>query len=94
MISLAGPVVLFGHGLLHFVALTIVGTGVGALVLNAVYNRYFHPLRHFPGPFWASVTDLWKLYICMGKESHIAGMKLHKIYGCPVSIIPYCLYID
>lgn len=21
----------------------------------AVYNRYFHPLRHFPGPFRASV---------------------------------------
>lgn len=52
-----------------------------ALLANGIYNRYFHPLRHVPGPFWASVTDFWKLYICMTKESHIRGLELHKVYG-------------
>ena len=48
---------------------------------SCVYNRYFHPLRHFPGPFWASVTNLWKLYICITKKVHTKGIEYHKKHG-------------
>lgn len=61
--------------------LTICTIIVGPLVGNMIYNRYFHPLRHFPGPFWASVSDFWKLYFCMTKETHTRGIKLHDRYG-------------
>lgn len=61
--------------------LTIGTIIVGPLVGNMIYNRYFHPLRHFPGPFWASVSDFWKLYFCMTKETHTRGIKLHDRYG-------------
>ena len=54
---------------------------VGPLVGNMIYNRYFHPLRHFPGPFWASLSDFWKLYFCLTKETHTRGIKLHDRYG-------------
>lgn len=70
----------FAPYLPHFASLTITVI-IGALVGKFVYNRYFHPLRHFPGPFWASGSDFWKLYICMTKESHTRGIKLHDIYG-------------
>ena len=29
------------------------------LISWIIFTRYFHPLRHFPGPFLASVTDWW-----------------------------------
>lgn len=28
------------------------------LMSMCIYNRYFHPLSVFPGPFWGSITDL------------------------------------
>ena len=50
-------------------------------VFSCVYSRYFHPLRHFPGPFWASVSNFWKLYICIRKDSHTRGIYYHNKYG-------------
>jgi cytochrome P450 len=53
-----------------------------------IYNRYFHPLRHFPGPFWASITSLWlfKTYR-LGKANDIHH-ELHEKYGDFVRIGP------
>ena len=48
------------------VALLILG--VLLLVCRGVYNRYFHPLSHIPGPFWASVTDFYKIYVVLTKH--------------------------
>ncbi|MCJ1424479.1 hypothetical protein MMC29_002367 [Sticta canariensis] len=71
--------------------LTIGTIIVGPLVGNMIYNRYFHPLRHFPGPFWASVSDFWKLYFCLTKETHTRGIKLHDRYGPVVRLAPNLL---
>jgi hypothetical protein len=32
------------------------------LLSNLIYRRFFHPLAHIPGPFWASVTKLYMTY--------------------------------
>lgn len=80
MISIRGLFALVWQYCPYFTRLAITVI-IGAVVGNIIYNRYFHPLRHFPGPFWASVSDFWKLYICMTKESHTRGIKLHDIYG-------------
>lgn len=63
-------------------------------VLGCVYNRYFHPLRHFPGPFWASVSNFWKLYIVSTKESHTRGIKYHEKYGPVIRVAPNLLVFN
>ena len=32
------------------------------VVCRIVYLRYFHPLAHIPGPFLASITELYRFY--------------------------------
>ena len=32
---------------------------VVAVAIYVVYHRYFHRLSQYPGPFLASVTDVW-----------------------------------
>lgn len=61
---------------------------------RAVYNRYFHPLRHFPGPFWSSVSDFIKLWILHTKQAHTLGLKCHEEYGPVVRVAPNLLAID
>lgn len=51
------------------------------VVLRLMYNRYFHPLRNFPGPIWGSLTDFYKLYIVAQKDAHTRGIAMHKKYG-------------
>jgi len=51
------------------------------IVLNGTYNRYLNPLRHFPGPFWASVTDLYKLFYLYSSDLTSISLKQHKKYG-------------
>ena len=81
MKSLTGLLVFTRHYQLQSIVLTVGVIAVGALLARGIYNRYFHPLRDFPGPVWASVSDFWKLYICWTKESHTIGIELHKLYG-------------
>lgn len=61
---------------------------------RAVYNRYFHPLRHFPGPFRGSVSDFLKLWILHTKQAHTLGLKYHKIYGPVIRVSPNLLAVD
>ena len=50
-------------------------------VFKGLYNRYLHPLRKFPGPFWGSVTDFYKLYVVSKMDAHTRGVEMHKKYG-------------
>ena len=52
-----------------------------AVVGQSIYNRYFHPLRRHPGPVWASVTDLYKLYALWAKHIPTSQLALHRRYG-------------
>ena len=66
---------LFHYLLFAFLLCVIAG------VLKGIYNRCFHPLRNFPGPFWGSFTDFYKLYIFASKHIPSATMDLHEQYG-------------
>jgi len=52
------------------------------------YARLLHPLRHVPGPFWASVTRLWMLYHVFKGDMDIVQRALHQHYGSLVRIGP------
>jgi hypothetical protein len=50
-------------------------------VTSVIYTRYFHSLSAFPGPFWASISNFWKLWILSTTESHTRALDYHKAYG-------------
>lgn len=60
---------------------TVLGLFILALLSHATYNRYFHPLRQFPGPFWGSVTDIYNTYLFGTRQVHLEQLKLHAKYG-------------
>lgn len=45
------------------------------------YRLIFHPLRRFPGPFWAKWTNLYHAYIIRKSDNYFVIEKLHKKYG-------------
>lgn len=61
--------------------LSAVCLAISAAVGQGIYNRYFHPLRGQPGPIWASLTDLYKLYALWAKHIPTSQLALHKKYG-------------
>ena len=61
---------------------------------RGIYNRYFHPLRHFLGPFWGSVSDFYKLWVLHTKQAHTLGPKYHEEYGPVVRAAPNLLAVN
>lgn len=49
------------------------------VLVKCTYNRYFHPLANFPGPFFGSLTDWYFVYMITSIPT--IGMDLHKKYG-------------
>ncbi|KAF3398230.1 Trichodiene oxygenase [Penicillium rolfsii] len=61
------------------------GVGASAVfmlywVTSIIYLRYLHPLRKFPGPFWASVSGEWLYRILSGQFPEQDLATLHKQY--------------
>lgn len=57
------------------------------VVLRFFKNRYASPLRHYPGPFLASGTRIWKLWVTWQTHQETAFINLHKKYGTSCSTI-------
>jgi hypothetical protein len=60
-----------------------------ALAFQALYNRYFHPLRNIPGPFWASISRVWWLLVATGGKQHEIHVSCHEKYGPLPLYYPY-----
>ena len=70
----------------YYPILLVTLTSVASFILyRAVYNRYLHPLRRFPGPFCASVSDLYNTYIFGTRKGHLKLLELHERYGANVA---------
>ncbi|KAF2727605.1 cytochrome P450 [Polyplosphaeria fusca] len=59
-----------------------------------IFNRFFHPLRHFPGPYWASVTRLWIAYHNIKADECELELALHRKYGPVLRITPTMLLVS
>ena len=51
------------------------------VLLQIIRHRLFSPIKHYPGPFWASVTRLWIAWHCAKSTELAAYEKLHEKYG-------------
>ncbi|KAK4224636.1 cytochrome P450 [Podospora fimiseda] len=58
------------------------------LFLRILIKRYASPLRHYPGPFLASFSRLWKVLSVASGNTHLQHIALHKKYGPIVRIAP------
>lgn len=52
-----------------------------SFIVYVVYQRHFHPLSKYPGPFLASITDLWQVYQFMTLKQPYTLTQLHEKYG-------------
>lgn len=54
----------------------------GIFTSMVVYALFFHPLRHFPGPLWARISNIY-LALLSARELHLflEIQKLHEKYG-------------
>lgn len=58
-----------------------------------VYRRFLHPLRHFPGPQLAAITQHYHRYAVARGNNHLYLDRLHAIYGEYVRIGPNLLSV-
>jgi hypothetical protein len=62
------------------------GTLLVGIVSYILHQRFFHPLARYPGPFLASLTDLWQLHQFITLKQPYNLTELHEKYG---SIVRY-----
>ncbi|KAF2683162.1 cytochrome P450 [Lentithecium fluviatile CBS 122367] len=65
-----------------------------SFVYQIIHYRFFHPLRHFPGPFWASVTRLWIAYHNILRDECALELALHRTHGPVLRITPTLLLVS
>ncbi|EWY80070.1 hypothetical protein FOYG_16863 [Fusarium oxysporum NRRL 32931] len=63
--------------------------GLALLVVTiALHRHYFSHLSDIPGPFWASVTRLWHVWIILEGKQNLRLKALHRKHGQFVRIAP------
>ncbi|KAG9250652.1 cytochrome P450 [Emericellopsis atlantica] len=59
-----------------------------ALVAIAIRRRYLSELSDIPGPFWASITRLWHVFVILEGQQNLRLKALHRKHGHFVRIAP------
>ncbi|UKZ83912.1 hypothetical protein TrVFT333_011727 [Trichoderma virens FT-333] len=68
---------------------------VGVLTSIFVYRAFFHPLREFPGPFWARISRFYAMgKMIQSRKGYEDIQKLHQKYGDIVRVGPRELSIN
>jgi len=67
-------------GILQGLAVIIL-VGSTTVLGYIIYNIFFHPLRHIPGPFWSKATGLPSWYHTIRGRRHLWHQKQFEIYG-------------
>lgn len=72
------------HAIHHGMLLTILLSMsflAGLYSSIATYRMVFHPLRRFPGPFWARLSNLWHVFMIRRCDNYFWIQRLHQQYG-------------
>ena len=70
-----------------------VAFALGLLVLTRLVWRFFSPLRIYPGPLLAKITDLWRAAYVYHGRIDLNHLELHRQYGQVVRVGPNCLSV-
>jgi hypothetical protein len=62
-------------------AILLSGLLAGTLIVYVIYQRLFHPLADYPGPFLACLTDLWQVQQFLMLRQPYTLTHLHEKYG-------------
>jgi hypothetical protein len=57
-------------------------------VVWIIYAMFFHPLRHIPGPWLASVSRIWIIIHTARGDMEFTQRALHKKYGPLIRVAP------
>lgn len=57
------------------------GLAILSVAVYVVYQRFLHPLAKYPGPFLASLTDVWQAHQFMTLQQPYHLTKLHERHG-------------
>lgn len=71
----------FMEPLPEHLAAYVLGICILSLTCYVIHQRYFHPLARYPGPLWASLTDLWQVRQFLTLQQPYALTRLHEKYG-------------
>lgn len=58
------------------------------ILTTATWRRFFSPLKHVPGPFWASITRLWHVKIIIDGNQNEHLKWAHEKHGQFVRMAP------
>ena len=73
---------------MHQSSLWLLGSVLVTVFFFYQLFRNYQTLRDVPGPFWAKLTDLQRLFWVKSLRSHKIYQKLHEEYGDCVRIGP------
>lgn len=74
--------------------LPVVLLPVGAVAIRLVLNYFSAGMQSIPGPFWARFSDVWRMRVALGGQSHMRMMELHDKYGEVVRIGPNTISVS
>ncbi|RPB03290.1 cytochrome P450 [Choiromyces venosus 120613-1] len=57
-------------------------------ITMGIYNIFFHPLRNFPGPKKAALSNIWYSYVWLSGRYPHTMHALHEKYGSVVRVAP------
>lgn len=75
-------------------SILLLTTSLSAVAAYIIYMRFWHPLAHCPGPFIASLTNLWSAKMSVDGDWPHRMDTLHAQYGPVVRIAPNEVCID
>ncbi|ETS80240.1 hypothetical protein PFICI_07769 [Pestalotiopsis fici W106-1] len=75
------PATIFGYLIIASITIYAVAAGI--------YNKFYHPLARFPGPFLGGITSWYLVYVICSVPTY--GLELHKKYGPIVRLAPNML---
>ncbi|KAI1412243.1 cytochrome P450 [Hypoxylon sp. FL1857] len=66
---------------LRTTTIAITSYAAGLFTSIIIYRKYFHRLRHFPGPWVAGATKFWHVWQCRTGKNYLVLEKLRHQYG-------------